>query len=285
LVLAGPAGWIATEALKKSKSFSTLAALITKGIDKVAETELSDALAKVRALLAPQVRFLLSAKEQLGRLAGRSDEFKWLTRTVRWVEQEVETKKRLPPPADPPPGPLAEVTPPEPYAPDNAQNNEPGFDELLGASATQVRVSGTETTASVALHAAARRRTTANLQTEPMLAPVRIFLNLENVRGFDDAIAFNVYIDVPEGDDAADHPELNAGSIALAGVRKATMTDAGHAGDGLTLTLEITDVIGRLHQAGALNTDRLHVRLVPRQPIPDEARISIGRISVFRESP
>src|SRR5205085_1778353 len=39
-VLAGPVCLIATEGLKKSKSFSALAALVTNGLDTVAETEL-----------------------------------------------------------------------------------------------------------------------------------------------------------------------------------------------------------------------------------------------------
>jgi len=62
-------------------------------------------------LFAPQVRFLLSAKEQLGQLAGRSDDFKWLTRAVGWVEQQVQAKppvaipstdQPLPPAPEPP---------------------------------------------------------------------------------------------------------------------------------------------------------------------------------------
>jgi len=68
-------------------------------------------------------------------------------------------------------------------------------------------------------------------------------------------------------------------------VRKATEADAQHAGDGLTFVLEITDVIDKLHLDGALNANQLHVRLVPRLPVPDAAQISIGRISVYRQSP
>ena len=74
-----------------------------------------------------------------------------------------------------------------------------------------------------------QRKVTASFQaapTAPRPAPDRIFLNLENVRGLNDATAFNIYINVPEGDDPANHPELKAGSFALFGVRKATMTDA-----------------------------------------------------------
>jgi tyrosinase len=159
--------------------------------------------------------------------------------------------------------------------------------ELLGANAQSLRVSGTEARTSLTLDAAVKSKVTTSLEsaaaaTRP--APDRIFLNLENVRGANDATAFNVYINVPEGDDPAKHPELKAGTIALFGVRKATMADAKHAGDGLTFVLEITHVIDTLHLAGALNVSQLNVRLVPVNPVPEAAQISIGRISVFRQS-
>jgi tyrosinase len=115
-------------------------------------------------------------------------------------------------------------------------------------------------------------------------APDRVFLNLENVRGLNDATVFSVYINVPEGDDPAQHPELKAGSIALFGVRKATMADDSHAGDGLTFVLEITRIVDALHLAGNLNASQIHVRLVPRTPVPEAAQVSIGRISIFRQS-
>ena len=64
---------------------------------------------------------------------------------------------------------------------------------------------------------------------------------------------------------AAKHPELKAGSIALFGVRKATMADAQHAGNGLTYVLEITDVVDRLHLAGALNANDPSKGLIGRR--------------------
>ena len=136
------------------------------------------------------------------------------------------------------------------------------------------------------LDTAVQRKVTASLQAATAAqnaAPDRIFFNLENVRGLNDATAFSVYINVPEGDDPARHPEHLAGSIALFGVRKATMADDEHAGDGLTFVLEITDVIDSLHLAGALNAGQLQVRLVPRRPVPEAAQVSIGRISIFRQ--
>jgi len=158
--------------------------------------------------------------------------------------------------------------------------------ELLGANTQSLRVTGTAASTSLTLDTAVQRKVTTSLQSAAAAAqpaPDRIFLNLENVRGANDATAFNVYINVPEGDDPAKHPELKAGTIALFGVRKASVADSQHAGDGLTFVLEITHVIDTLHLAGALNVSQLHVQLVPVNPVPEAAQISIGRISVFRQ--
>jgi len=163
---------------------------------------------------------------------------------------------------------------------------EPKTVELLGANNQSLRLTGTEARTSVALDAAVQRKVSMSLQTAATAAkpaPDRIFLNLENVRGLNDATAFSVYIDVPEGDDPAQHPELLAGSIALFGVRKATLADGKHPGDGLTFVLEITHIIDALHLAGALNVSQLQIRLVPINPVPEAAQISIGRISIFRQ--
>ena len=159
--------------------------------------------------------------------------------------------------------------------------------ELLGANNESLRVVGTEAGTSVTLDAAVQRKVSTSLESAGAAgkpAPDRIFLNLENVRGLNDATAFSVYINLPEGDDPARHPELLAGSIALFGVRKATLADGEHAGDGLTFVVEITHIIDAMHLAGALNVSQLRVQLVPIKPVPEAAQISIGRISIFRQS-
>lgn len=157
--------------------------------------------------------------------------------------------------------------------------------ELLGANQQSLSLTGAEARTSVALDTAVRAKVATSFATAAGGgAPDRVFLNLENVRGLNDATVFSVYINVPDGEDPAKHPELRAGGIALFGVRKATMTDDKQAGDGLTFVLEITHIIDALHLAGNLNISQLHVRLVPRKPVPESAQVSIGRISVFRQS-
>jgi tyrosinase len=156
--------------------------------------------------------------------------------------------------------------------------------ELLGANNQSLSLTGAEASTSVALDTAVHRKVVTSFAAAARTAPDRIFLNLENVRGLNDATVFSVYINVPDGEDPARHPELRAGSIALFGVSKATMTNDKQAGDGLTFVLEITHVIDALHLAGALNVSQLHVRLVPRNPVKEAAQVSIGRISVFRQN-
>ena len=159
--------------------------------------------------------------------------------------------------------------------------------ELLGANSQSLRLTGTEARTVVTLDPAVRAKVSASLRAGMAAAPAtpdRVFLNLENVRGLHDATSFGVYINLPDGADPASYPDHQAGGIALFGVRKATLAKGGHAGNGLTFVVEITRVIDTLHLAGALDANQLQVRLVPRNPVPEAAQISIGRISVFRQS-
>jgi len=156
--------------------------------------------------------------------------------------------------------------------------------ELLGAYGQRMSVVGKEARARVTLDNTVKQKVTASLAAASQAKPPdRVFLNLENVRGVNDAAVFNVYINAPEGDDPAKHPECKAGSVSLFGVRKATLKDGEHSGNGLTFVLEITDIVDRLHLAGALDAGHLDVRLVPRNPLLESAQVSIGRISVFRQ--
>ena len=158
--------------------------------------------------------------------------------------------------------------------------------ELLGASSAGFSLTGSGASAAVQLDHAVRGRVSSSLQgmAGGPSAPDRIFLNLENVRGLNDATVFSVYINVPEGDDPSKHPELKAGSIGLFGLSKASAMDGPHAGDGLTFVIEITHVIDTLHLAGALNVNQLHVRLVPLRPVPEAKPVTIGHLTIFRQS-
>ncbi|HET9871296.1 MAG TPA: tyrosinase family protein [Propionibacteriaceae bacterium] len=161
--------------------------------------------------------------------------------------------------------------------------------ELVGANNESVPVRGSEVKSHVQLDSEMRHKVTESLSRNLGLTegaavpPDRVFLNLENLRGQADAAAFQVYVGVSDDENPDDHPERLAGSIAPFGLRKASQSDEEHAGQGLTFVLEITDIVDQLHLEDSFDVDDLPVRLVPVTPIADEAEVTIGRISIFRQ--
>jgi len=155
--------------------------------------------------------------------------------------------------------------------------------ELLGASDPGIRVSGAKVEARVALKPEVRDKVSRSFRAMPATAPDRVFLNLENVRSARDGTVLAVYVNLPERADAAAHPELRAGSVALFGARAASAADGEHAGEGLTFSLDITHIIDAMHLAGGLAAGALTVQLVPRVPVPEDAKVTVGRIGVYRQ--
>jgi len=156
--------------------------------------------------------------------------------------------------------------------------------ELVGASQAPlaIRASGARTT--VKLHPEVRRSLTASLaQASETAPPDRVILNLENVRGARDAHVLSVFIDLPPGSKPSDHPELLAGSVALFGLREASSDSSTHGGQGLNFALDISKVVDSLHLNKALDANDIDVTIVPSRPVPDEAQITVGRISIYRQ--
>ena len=158
--------------------------------------------------------------------------------------------------------------------------------ELFGASSGDLQVTGKELSVPVALDTAVHARAATSFATAAANSalPDRVFLNLEHVRTQNDAASFSVYINVPDGENPAAHPECKAGSIGLFGATKASDPNGEHAGNGLTYVLEITRMIDALYLAGKLNGEPLNVRLVSARGIQDDDHVTIGRISVFRHA-
>jgi tyrosinase len=156
--------------------------------------------------------------------------------------------------------------------------------ELLGASQQALPIKGSGASTSVKLDTGARNKVSASLVAASDTAtPDRVFLNLENVRGTHDATVLSVYVNLPDGATPADHPELLAGSVGLFGLRSASQTDGKHAGEGLNFVLEITKIVDALHLSKNFDVDSLHLRIVPHHAIPDQAQITVGRVSIYRQ--
>jgi tyrosinase len=154
----------------------------------------------------------------------------------------------------------------------------PTSSELLGATGA-VRLSGAQASAPLALdREVSNRLTTSLVNAQETAKPDRVFLRLEQIKTSHDGIPFTVYLDTPDGQ------EHRAGLVTLFGASQASEPDGEHGGEGMTRVIEVSRIIDELHAADALKGGALRVRLVPRYPVPDAVDLSIGRISLYRQS-
>jgi tyrosinase len=145
--------------------------------------------------------------------------------------------------------------------------------ELVGANegAVQLKTSGARAT--VKLNSKVQKKVSMSLAAASEAAPPdRTYLQLENVRGNIDAYKLDVSVN-----------QQHVGTVGLFGLRKASQKDAEHGGEGLTFLIDITDVVDNLFVDNALDAKSLDVRIVPNNPVPDTANISIGRVSIYRQ--
>ncbi|UGA37987.1 hypothetical protein JOS77_29330 [Chromobacterium haemolyticum] len=165
--------------------------------------------------------------------------------------------------------------------------------ELLGANAAAIKLGNSTVHAQMQLDNDAKNKVLSSFQASQAAAsqlkaqpgaapqePDRVFLSLENIRCKVDGGTFNVYVGLPQGADPAQHPQNLAGTIALFGARKASLAE--HGGNGVSQTLEITDIVDRMCQNQTLDTAPMGVQLVPVSDIEDDDEVTIGRISVYR---
>lgn len=158
--------------------------------------------------------------------------------------------------------------------------------ELIGASDGPVRIEGS-TAAAVRLDSSSSQALRRSLDraaargATPPVEPARVFLKLEGIRGTSDAAIYKVYVGLAAEAEPAENRDRLAGTVSLFGVSAASDPDGPTAGSGINQVLEITEIVDALHLSGS-DLDHLDVRFVPATQAGARARVSIGRLSVFK---
>lgn len=150
--------------------------------------------------------------------------------------------------------------------------------ELAGATEGPVPLGAGKASARVAIVAPAA----GAMESTAAAGEGRTFLNLENIVGTGGPGGYAIYVNVPEGDNPADHPDHMIGTLPLFGVAERSKAEGTHGGSGLTIVREITDLVNRLQGQGKWNESDLDVDFVPLQRAPKGSDVRIGRISVYR---
>jgi tyrosinase len=180
--------------------------------------------------------------------------------------------------ADPIGGPVG-VVPPAARRATMAQQPE-----MVGASEAPIVLTGEAATTRLVVSAPA-----GPAALGVAAEPPTVHLNIENVTGLESDSTYAVYLNVPAGDAPDSHPELFAGLVPMFGVPEATRGDANRPGDGLTFSLEITEVVRRLERSGEW-ADEARVTFVPEgMPVARPAGmapaapapITVGRVSLY----
>jgi tyrosinase len=153
---------------------------------------------------------------------------------------------------------------------------------MIGGSDAGVPLTNSPTQTEIALSAAsgpARPRGILEAGELP-----KIYLKIENITGTQRSGGeYAVHINLPQGASSDDHPEREAGHISLFGVPEATAINERHAGSGVTVSFDITDIASRLEQIGDWDPKSLRVTFTPLSPADQagESDVRAGRVSVF----
>jgi tyrosinase len=167
----------------------------------------------------------------------------------------------------------------------------PPAHELVGATQTGV-VLGDDvvhamlpTPVTPVAFAASRRRAGAALGLAPAApgaaTPGRVVLRLEQVTSSGSAPAYDVFLDVPDGDDPGRHADLHVGRASMFGLVQASRRGQSHGGSGLTFSFDITALYGKVHAQAWFDPTQLRVSFVPVASRGVKADVHVGRISLY----
>jgi tyrosinase len=160
--------------------------------------------------------------------------------------------------------------------------------ELLGASDTRLLLGSAPATTSVQVASQPKARltgsfTTAAIRPDTPDEPDRVYLNLENIRGKNGAAKFDVFLR-PKQTSQSDALGVKVGTFSLFGLEQASDPDGPHGGSGLTKVLEVTDAIDAMHMQNQLTSGAIDVSVLPRSDVREDDGISIGQVSLYRQS-
>jgi hypothetical protein len=110
----------------------------------------------------------------------------------------------------------------------------------------------------------------------------RVFLNIENLTSPKRVSAYDVYLNVPSGEDPQNHDDRFVGRIPMFGLVEATRAQGKHPGSGMHYTLEVTDLVRRLSAAPGWDPCNLRVSFVPARKVAG-AQVGVGRVSLYVE--
>ena len=165
--------------------------------------------------------------------------------------------------------------------------------ELIGASTKKISLTGAPQSAAIAIQpptgpAKAKPATRGSKAKAAVELQGKTYLHIENVVSKKSRTTYEVYVNLPENPDAATLEEHHVGAMHLFGVVQASTRSTRSAGNGLTFSIDITNVVEALKEKNEWDEKNVRVTFLPRAGAERRAApaahdpIRIGRIGIYR---
>lgn len=191
-----------------------------------------------------------------------------------------------PAPGSPGPGAAAPIGPGTPGITGIGSPMIPIQHELVGATLSAVRLGNQVENVDVPTPVSPQAfRFAADKRMPPPTAKARqlvqqVTLHLENVTSNDVAPTYDVFLNVPDGEDPDKHDDRYVARVAMFGIRQASDPLGLHGGGGQNFAFDITQLYHHLDDLGEIDPKKLRVSFVPVSPI-GQPQVTVGRISLY----
>ncbi len=107
-----------------------------------------------------------------------------------------------------------------------------------------------------------------------------VTLHLEQVTSSDVAPTYDVFLNVPPGEDPNKHEDRFVARVAMFGIKQASDPRGAHGGGGQNFAFDITKLYHHLDDAREIDPKNLRVSFVPVSPL-GKPSVTIGRLSLY----
>lgn len=107
-----------------------------------------------------------------------------------------------------------------------------------------------------------------------------VILQLEQVTSSDVAPTYDVFVNVPPGEDPNKHEDRFVARVAMFGIRQASDPRGAHGGGGQNFAFDITRLYHQLADLGEIDPKELRVSFVPVSPL-GKPSVTVGRVSLY----
>jgi hypothetical protein len=158
------------------------------------------------------------------------------------------------------------------------QKSRPPVPETVGATSEPIHLSKDPASFQFEIHA----------PTGPALlradgAPKRVFLRVEGVKSYMPAPSFDVYLNLPPGEDPERHPDLLGLTISTFGLVERSRPTGNHPGNGLSFVQDVTDLYARLMADKDWDRKNLRVSVIPAPSGGYPVDVTVDRVSLLIE--